>query len=331
MKKTVFLVMAALLVPAAANAQLDGLLKKAAQKTVNKTAEKLTDKATDRISKIATDAVDKEVEKRMPSKKIEPASDAAAPLTYEGLMRQLPELPSVDQLVKHKEAELNEKTLKLLTSRVTLFSTKVMELSAQCAAVGLENADSAQMTDNAYRVAEASTGLSRAELDKLAAMSDEEQEAWLKAHYSQQRAETAMTKQALDASKWLEPLQPMIDEWSAAAQKADNAYAEMDSKLKPIYAKYAGKLASAGDKERVNLLLAYYTEAVPHIRTAVQKALNIRLKEQLPIAEKIEAEMAKVRSENPDMINQLLCYPKLTATQYFTETARLVDVPQYND
>lgn len=330
MKKVILLLIAALALPIAADAQLGGLLEKAAKKAATKTAEKVVDKAVDRASDAAANAIDKEVDKRLPNEK-ETQAAPVAEATYASLMGQLPELPSVDQMVKHKEAELNEKALKLMTSKVTAFSAKALDLASQCAALRYNTMDSAQITDAAYRYAELSTGLSREELEKLSTMSEAEQEAYLQAHYATGRAETALARQAVDASQWLEPLQPMIDKWTAAGEKADKAYDEMAVKLRPIYAKYASRLAQATGAERNNVLLGYYTEAAPYIRTAVQKALNTRLNEQLPLAEKIEAEMVKVRASHPDAVNQLLNYPQLTATQYFTEVSRLLEIPEYSE
>ena len=327
MKKAIIIVLAAVLLPAVGNAQLGGLLEKAAKKAVNKTTEKLVDKAVDRASDAATTAIENEVDKRLPKDKQNANAAPAEKATYESLMRQLPELPTVDQLVKYKEAELGEKTFKLVTSKVTMFSAKVLDLSAQCAALPYGEIDSSQ----AMRMASAYTGLTPEEIDALSKMSDAEQEAWLQAHYGQERAQTAMMKQAVDASEWLEPLQPMIDRWTAAGEHADAAYKELDTKLKPIYAKYVDKLGKSTGTERNNLLLSYYTEAAPHIRTAVQKAINIRINEQLPIAEQIEAEMVKIRAAHQDAISQLLNYPMLTATQYFTEAARLLEIPQYSE
>lgn len=331
MKKTLIIAMVTLALPLAGHAQLGNLLEKTARKTVNKTTEKLVDKASERASEAVSKTLNKEVEKRFPSDQNADEQATETKRTYESLMMQLPELPSADQLVKYKEAELSEKTFRLITSKVTIFTAKVVDLSTQCATLGYEDLDSTQATNMAMQMTSAYTGLSQEEIEKLSKMSDEEQEAWLKTHYSQERAQTAMMNQAVDASKWLEPLKPTIDKWAAAGEKADAAYHELDNRLRPIFAKYADKLAATTDsKERNNLLLAYYTEAVPHIRTAVQNAINIRLKEQLPIAEEIESDMAKIRAAHPDAVNQLLNYPKLTATQYFTETSRLLDIPQYD-
>lgn len=326
MKRTLLLALVAIALPITSQAQLGSLLEKAAKKTVKKTTEKLVDKAADKASDAATKAIDKEVEKRLPSDKSSTTTEATAQATYESLMKQMPELPSVDQLTKYQEAKLNEKTLALLTSRVTSFSTKVLDLSAQCSVLDYKDMDSTQ----AMRLAEAYTGLSQSEMQQLSAMSEEEQQAWLEKHYSQERTEANMARQAVDATKWLEPLQPQIDRWAQVGEKATAVYEEMDTKLRPIYNKYAAKLEQATGKERTNLLVAYYAEAAPHIRTAVQQALNIRLNEQLPIAKQIEAEMVKIRAANPDAVNQLLSYPKLTATQYFSEVMRLLEVPEYH-
>lgn len=320
--------LAVMLLPAVANAQLGGLLEKAAKKAVNKTAEKLADKAADKASEAAANAIEDEVNKRLPKSEQQTSTqDNTAQVTYESLMRQLPELPSADQLVKYKEAELNEKTFKLLTSNVTVFNTKVLDLAAQCSALPYGELDSAQVVNMAANY----TGLTPEELDALSKMSEDEQQAWLQSHYSQERTQTAMMKQAVDASQWLEPLQPIIDKWTAAGERADAAYKEMDAKLQTIYKKYITKLENANDSESKNLLVAYYTEAVPYIRTAVQQALNIRINEQLPIALQIETEMVKIRAAHQDAYSQMLNYPMLTATQYFSEVAHLLEIPQYNN
>lgn len=327
MKRTLLIALVAIVLPLTSQAQLGNLLEKAAKKAVKKTTEKLVDKAADKASDAATKAIDKEIDKRLPSDKSTPLAEPTEQATYKSLMQQLPELPSVDQLTKYQEAKLNDKTLALVTSRVTAFSTKVLDLSAQCATLNYRDLDSAQ----AMRLTEAYTGLSQSELQQLSAMSEEEQQAWLQNHYSQERAEANLAKQAVDASKWIEPLQPQIDRWSQVGDKISGVYKEMDTKLQPLYSKYAPKLEQASGKERTSLLIAYYAEAAPHIRTAVQQALTIRLQEQLPIAEQIEGEMVKIRTSNPDAINQLISYPQLTATQYFSEVMRLLEIPEYRE
>ena len=95
--------------------------------------------------------------------------------------------------------------------------------------------------------------------------------------------------------------------------------------------KYAPMLEKASAKERNQLLLKYYKDILEFRRAAVQEVLRIRLEDQLPIAEDIEAKMAKIRAEHKDMISAFLNYPQMTASLYFAQVSALLDVPTYAD
>ena len=320
MKKTLFLLAAALLMPAAGHAQLDNLLRKAADKTVNKVASRVVDRASERVAN--------DVEKRLDK----PAAEEKAPAqSLQGIMESLPELPSASDLVKYKDAQLNGKTLRLVSSKVTFFSARVLDLTQQAATWGLSDKDSAALAEAAYRYAESATGLTKEELEQLSQMSDEEQEAFLQAHYNSGRAQQVQAQTLTNIAQWMEPLQPAIEQWGSAGDEAMKAYDEMKQHLLPIYANYASRLADADDRGRIAILVAYYTEAVPYIRTAVSQALETRLKKQLPLAEEIEKGMEKLRKDHPEAAAQLPNYPKLTAAAYFSETARLLEIPEYSE
>lgn len=325
MRKTLIIALAAMLLPTVGHAQLGRMLEKAAKKAVSRTTEKVVDKAVERASDAAASAIEQELDGKLP--KPLPSDDEADKITtYADLMRACPGLPTIDELVAHKEAVLNERALKLVASPVTTFSARVLNLSAQCSRLGYGEVD----TLTAMRLASAYTGLTEADMQALSRMSEAEQEAWLRDHYSSGRAEQAQLKTAEQTSRLLEQLQPLIDQWTAAGDAAEQPYKIMNDKLLPIYSKYASRIAKASDKERNSLQLAYYTECIPHIRTAVAEVMAARLRQQLPIAEQIEQEMARIRAEHPDAIVQLLNYPKLTAVQYFGEVARLLEIPDYN-
>ena len=57
--------------------------------------------------------------------------------------------------------------------------------------------------------------------------------------------------------------------------------------------------------------------------------MRIRLDEQLPIAEEIERQMADIRAQHGNMLSSLLRYPQLTATQYFSDPSRLMEITEY--
>ena len=197
--------------------------------------------------------------------------------------------------------------------------------------IATQNLDSAEVVDGAYRWAELSTGMTKEELEHLASLPEDQQDAYIAAHYKTGTAESALMQQAADAGKYLEPLQPVIDKWEEAGRKADKVLEQADAKCKKVYQKYFPTLKNANGKERNQILLKYYNDILPIQRDAVQKAMKIRLEEQLPIAEDIEQKMVKIRAEHKDMISALLNYPQLTASQYFNEVARLLDIPEYTE
>ncbi|MBO7496692.1 MAG: hypothetical protein J6T98_09060 [Salinivirgaceae bacterium] len=338
MKKILLSVMCIAVCAFTANAQLgSSMLKQAASKAAKKTTEKAIDKATDRVSDKAADAIDKELEKGLSSESSQgsPAQSEAQsqepvkPQSIVDIMKQLPAVPTVQQLTNYKSAELNEQALKLMASPVMTFKTKSATLTIEAMTFSYANADSAQVMETAYKQAEMMTGLSREEIDKLAEMSEEEQQAYLEAHYKQGQAEAALLEQAADASEYLEPLQPMIDEWDAIGKKVEQLFKDADEQCKTIYAKYAKDLENTQSDSYKSAALKYYGEIVPIQRKAVIEAMKIRMDEQIPAAEKIEKEMIPIRAEHHDLISALLNYPQMTATQYFSDTMHLFDIPTY--
>ena len=323
MKRIVILSIIVMLAQVPAHAQLGGLIQKAATKTT-KVLEKKADS-------VINSAMDKQLDKQRQSRQTTAKQEATEEeeLSYAAIMRKMPALPTAQQLCSHKEAEMNEQAFRLLASAVTRFNTQVLSLATQAVSLSTKDLDSAQVMDAAYKYAQLSTGMTREELDHLATLPEDEQDAYIAAHYRAGTAEAAMTQEAVEAGKYLEPLQPLIDKWDAVGRKADQVYAEADAKCKHAYQKYSPMLEKASDKERNQLLLKYYKDIVEWQRTAVQEVLRIRLEEQLPIAEEIEAKMVKIRAEHKDMVSALLNYPQLTASQYFAEVSRLLDIPEY--
>ena len=64
----------------------------------------------------------------------------------------------------------------------------------------------------------------------------------------------------------------------------------------------------------------------PILLSTVKQAMEIRINEQLPLAEEIENQMAPIRAEHRDLISSFLNYPQLTASQYFSDPLHLFDI-----
>ena len=329
MKKFIILAFAIVFGTIAANAQFGSLIEKAAKKAAQKTEEKIIDKTTEKAAEKVSDIIVDQIGMPESDSEESVAEYSNTPLTYEGIMRQLKPIPSVQQMVNYKKAELNGQTLKMMTSEVLKFQMKILDLTGKVFSVQYEGADSTQIMNAAYKNAELYTGLSREEIDKLSTMSEEEQEAYLQKHYKEGQAEAAMLTQAMEASKYLEPLQPTIDRWTAIGDKAEDVYEEADKQCAAIYKKYAAKLSNDDEEARNKDLLKYYEEVAPIIREAVENAGNIRLNEQLPIAMELEEEMVKIRAEHQDAISTLLNYAQLTASSYLTEALKIMEIPEY--
>lgn len=331
MKRIVLLALCSLFLAVPAQAQLGNLMKAAAKKA----AQKVVDKAVDKAAETATQAVeqslglDQQESQQTNPQDNQPTADPEAPLTYASLMAQMPALPTAHQLTGYKEAELNEASLRLLTSPVTVFNTKVLGLSMKAVTLAYADVDSAAVTEGAYKMAEGATGLSRQELEKLSAMSDEEQEAYLAAHYTQGTAEANLLRNAAQAAELLKPTEALVEQWNAIGEKADAVYTELETAAKKVYAKYADRLANTEGKERNTLLLQYYGETVEMQRTAVQQVQKLRLSEQLPVAEKIDAMIKDIQKAHPDVPVSLLNYCQLTATVYFADVAHLLEINEY--
>lgn len=317
MKKGLLILTAGLLLCASpANAQLGGLLKKAAKKAVQQQTDRLLNKG----SESATDTQPIET----------PSGEEGLP-TYAELMAQMPALPTVQQLVSYKQAELNEQTMKMMVSPVTNFNTTVLSLSMQAASLGYANMDTNQLMESAYRNAELSTGLTRQEIEQLSKMSEEQQEVYLTAHYKKDKAKRATVDAAVETAKLIKPLEPAINRWDEVDEQVNMLYEQADMQCKAIYKKYAAQLAKAEGKSRNTLLINYYTEILPIRIPVVEQAMQLRLTSQLPIAEEIEKEMANIRAAHPETLTSLMNYPQMTATQYFAEVTKLMEIPEYEE
>lgn len=327
MKKLALLIIAVIIGTYTADAQIGGLIQKAAKKAQQKTEEKIIDKTSEKVSDAVTDQISGEEASEDPAYE----TDKSAPLTYEGLMRQMPPLPSAQQMVSYKKAELGGQGLRQISSPVMKFQMTILDLSSKAYTIPVQGADSAQIVEDAYKYAEMYTGLSKEEIDMLSKMSEEEQEAYLAEHYQEGQAEAVLLQQAAEVGEELEPLQPIIDQWSSFDDRIANINKEADAQCKAIYGKYEQQLkkAEGNDEARNKILLKYYEEVAPIIHDAIINCNKIRLDEQLPVAMELEEQIIPIRQRHPNAITALLNYPQLTAIQYFTETLRVMDVPEY--
>lgn len=323
MKKTLILASMILLGFTSAQAQLGGLLNKAAQKAGSKAANAAASAIKNRLG----------LDSSIPAEKVatdEPAAteaeaSAEATPTIADLMSQMPALPTAAQLADFRRATVNEQSLRILASPVTSFNTQVYMLAAQATAVAYANLDSAAVASMAMRYA----GLTEAEVKAMENMSEEEQEAYLASIYQSGRADQVRMQAVQNTAKYAEQTAGLVEQYSAIDDKVDAVYAEALKKMKPIYSQYAARLASTEGKEHDQLEAEYYAKVIDMQRSAVETAMQIRRSEQLPIAESIEQINAGIRTQDPGAI--VPNYLQLVAVAYFGEAAKLMETPDSFD
>lgn len=323
MKRILFLAILIAIAPISAQAQIGNLLNKAAKKVGEKATEKAADAAADAVSKrLGFNRNNSKTEQdnvATYTTEMESNSESEAPASIPELIAQMPQLPTTDQLIDYKTAEIKGQTLKMMTNPVTTFRTQVFSLMTQATALAYSNLDSAAVTNMALQY----SGLTAEDVKAMENMNDEEQEAYIMAHYQSGRANQAMQNTALKTAQYSEMTEAIVERYDAVEKEIEAIYNEANKKMAPIYAKFADRIANANDADLLNL--EYYTKIADIQRNAVEQALQLRLQKQLPIAEEIEKVNADIRTQDPTTI--IPNYLQLCATVYFAEIERLFDIP----
>lgn len=328
MKKIFMLLVISVLLSANAQAQLGGLVSKTLQKTSEKVSSAAADAVTKRLGLKANTKNTSNNNVTAPSFNNTTAVEGQEEMpTMREILAQMPELPTAAQLVSYKEATLRNQSFKLLASPVTMFMTNVYTLGASATGVAYSSLDT-----NAFKNSLAAMyGLSPAEMAALENMSDEEQEAFIMAHYQSGRADQIAAENAAKAAEMATLVEPFTNKIDEIEKQVEEIYSNAQKAMLPIYMKYKTKLTDANGNENIDQVIKYYGEIAEIQRTAVQSAMALRLKEQLPVAEKADETIATAQKLNPGASNGLMNYTALFAQSYFAEVSHLTDVPMYLD
>lgn len=318
MKKILIFIALLAFVSFNADAQFGNLLKKAGEKA----AEKATKAVKDRLNGDQEQTQNNNTPNSSESNTSNSTSndDDHIP-TLPEILAQMPTLPTAAQLADYKQAEANEKTLKMMTSPVTRFRSEVVTLAAQALASAYSNLDSNYATLAAQRY----TGLTEAEMKALENMSEEEQEAYLNNYYQSGRADEARMQAAQRVAEYAQLIEPDVKRYEAIDDKIQKIYQDSHQQMVPIYQKYADRINNAEGKDQALLLAEYYSKIVNLNRSAVEQAMQLRIKEQMPIAEAIEKTNEGLRKKDPGAL--IPNYLQIFATAYFAEVENLFSVP----
>ena len=266
MKKLALLIIAVIVGTITAEAQIGGLLQKAAKKAQQKTEDKIIDKASDKASEQISDAVADQIPEEEASEDPAYTTDESEPLTYEGVMRMMPPIPSAQQMVSYKKAEFGGQGLRQMSSPVMKFQMTVLELTSKVYTIPVQGADSAQIVEDAYKYAEMYTGLSKEEIDMLSEMSEEEQEAYLAEHYQEGQAEGDDEARNKVLLKYYEEAAPIIHDAIISCNKIRldeqlPVAMELEEQIIPIRQRHPNAITAILNYPQLTAV-QYFTEAL---------------------------------------------------------------------
>lgn len=334
MKKILLLALLCAFAAAPSQAQIGSALRNAASKTIKKTADKLMDKTTDKASDEASNAIGNALGLNRRSSSgvnlngaptaTDPSMELASLLSGAAS-----NVPTVKDVVDYKGYELNGQNLKMLTSPVSRYFGLIASNALKASNLLSQEADSAAIMQQAMQYASLSTGLSQEEIAALAEMSEEEQEAYLMAHYNSDRAQNLRLNVAETSSQYMKETEKQMEAYYAAEDEIAAVYSAANAEMEAVYQKFAERLASAkSDSQRIPVLLQYYTEAAPIQMRAAQQAMDIRQAKELPLAKEIDEINRGILKEHPDAV-VVTNFEALTITQYFNDAHSIIDIPLF--
>ena len=327
MKKILAIAALCAIMATPSQAQIGGLLRQAASKTVEKTTNTLLNKATDKASDKAVESIEGALGAKAKTTTGQTVNLATASLA--DILGQSAVMPTDKEIVEYKGYELNNQQLRLLASPVSRYLGSLSTNSMKAMGMIYGEGDSAAMTNMAMQYTSMATGLSQEQIREISEMSEEEQEAYLTNYYNSGQMQANQLKRAETSAEYATETEKQLNQYNAIEDRIAGIYDEARSKMQTVYGKYAEQLASAKtDAQRNAVLLKYYAEAVPLQRDAVQKSMELRRTEQLPLAEEMDAINNKILTEHPDAI-VVTTYVNLLVTQYYIEGRNIIDIPEF--
>lgn len=315
MKKLLTLLAFTLVLSLGANAQIGlNLLGKAAQKVTEKVVDKVVDKAVDKISDKLANKASNAIFNRFGLD----TNGEYQSVTFQQLFTKMPPMPTGQQLVDYQTAILNGRTLKMMASPAMRYRTKAYTLAFRSESYSTQGMDSAALSDYILK----STGMTVEEAQSLDNMTEEEQQMFVMQKYQSREAVEARKQYALNATQYAKETESQVLKYNTIEETIEALYIEMDSKIKPIYEKYREKMEGSTNAK---ITLEYYTQVVEIVRSTVAQAMQIRIQQQLPLVEEIEAIHDTLREKHPEAA--LVSYKQIFTSSYINDVERLMNVP----
>lgn len=318
MKKIILLTTLMTLATLGCQAQLGGLMNKALQK------------ATQKLEQDASTAIKKEL--GLNADKKAPAPETDQQPTLPELLAQMPDMPTAEQLISHFAALEKNQMLKLATSPVTKYKSQIANIQMEATSLLAARIDTTRLAEAQYRIIQAQTGLSQEQLNALAQMSEEEQEAYLMAYYQSGQAQQAALKTAENMAEYLQPSETQRNRYDAIEDQVAAIHRAAQAQMAPFHQQFAAQrsqLQEAGNDAAVKELnIQYFTKVAAILRQSVADAAQLRLTKQYPLAEEIDQITRQALQGKPESAYLMLSQCQQFLISFFGEFTALTLLPE---
>lgn len=300
--------MMALAIALGANAQIGSLVGSAVKKGIQKSVEKKVDEALNVKNNDQKTATPKE-QNSNPNEQVEESEDHIP--TPEEVMAMVPKIPTFQQLSEYlcEQSRENPRTLKLLANPTTTFLTQM--------AVALANGYVTMVAGNGtiYTLDEQLRKELGITEEQYEAMSEEEQNALARKYAAELEERYLRTAEMLAKD---DKYTKLVDEYNAIEDQVRKLQDDAEESCKKIW---ADKYSVTGD------LCAYYRDAVPVYYKAVLQGMDIRKKQQLAVAKKIDERVETLAKMHPtEVFAGFYNQAGLCATTYVSDAALLTSI-----
>lgn len=319
MKRIISIIILGMALSLTAQAQLGSLVSKA----LNKAAQEAGKAASTKIKERMGLSAESQTKATIPETTFNTSAEDTPEVTLEQLLASLPDMPTTQQLISHKEAMLKEQNLRMLTSPVTTYLTQVFTLGTQFSAMAFSQIDTNMMMYAAY----AATGLTPEMVKAMENMSDEEQEAFMIDYMQSGKADEALTRRTEREAQFAQATEDLHNQYNAVEEKVEQLYTAFYKDIASLYDSYSKESENLEGTHATAVELNFYSKIADRQRNVVSQAMNLRLKEQFPVAKQIDEMNVSLSKKNGEGYMSMISYVSLFGQSYFAEISKLLETP----
>ncbi len=294
-----------------AQAQIGGLVGGAVRKGIQKSVEKKVEQKMDEAlgNNRQQNATPQQQQESTP---VQVENDGDHIPTPEEVMDMVPKIPTFQQLADYlcEQSRDNPRMLKLMANPTTTFLTQMAIAAANGYVTMVASSGNIYTLDEQLRT---ELGITEEQYD---AMSEDEQQALARRYAAELEQRYARTVEVLASDAQYTKL---MDEYNEIDDQIRKLQDDAEAECRKVW---NDKHAASGD------LCDYYRDAVPIYYKAILEGMEIRKKQQLAVAKRIDERVQTLAKQRPhEVFAGFYNMGGLCATAYVGDAALITSIP----